>query len=111
MGYEVRGVFLDISKAFEKVWHEGLIFKLKLNDVSRKNAKHFIRLPKGSFLHKQMSKQAFHKQGSILGPSLFLIYINESSDPTSNPKFFANGTSIFAAVEDITFTVNEMNED
>ena len=27
--YEIRSVFLDISKAFEKVWHEGLVFKLK----------------------------------------------------------------------------------
>ena len=44
MGYEVRGVFLD--KVFEKVWHEGLIFKLKLNDISGKNAIHFIRLPR-----------------------------------------------------------------
>ena len=26
---DVRGVFLDISKAFNKAWHEGLIFKLK----------------------------------------------------------------------------------
>ena len=30
---EVRAVFLDISKAFDKVWHDGLIFKLKQNGV------------------------------------------------------------------------------
>ena len=27
--YDIRGTFLDISKAFDKVWHKGLIFKLK----------------------------------------------------------------------------------
>ena len=32
-GYEVRGVFLDISKAFDKVWHNGLIFKLQENGI------------------------------------------------------------------------------
>ena len=31
---EVRAVFLDISKAFDKVWHDGFIFKLKQNGVS-----------------------------------------------------------------------------
>ena len=31
---EVRAVFLDISKAFDKVWHEGLLFKLKQNEIS-----------------------------------------------------------------------------
>ena len=30
-GLEVRGVFLDISRAFDKVWYEGLIYKLKQN--------------------------------------------------------------------------------
>ena len=33
-GYEVRGVFLDILKVFDKVWHNGLIYKLKQNGVS-----------------------------------------------------------------------------
>ena len=30
---EVRSVFLDISKAFDKVWDEGVIFKLQQNDI------------------------------------------------------------------------------
>ena len=33
-GFEVRSVFLDISKAFDKVWHEEIIFKLKQNGFS-----------------------------------------------------------------------------
>ena len=31
---EVRSVFLDISKTFDKVWHDGIIFKLAQNDIS-----------------------------------------------------------------------------
>ena len=32
--FKVRGVFLDILKTFDKVWHEGFIFKLKENSIS-----------------------------------------------------------------------------
>ena len=33
---DIRGVFLDISIAFDKVWHEGIIFKSKIYDVEGK---------------------------------------------------------------------------
>ena len=33
-GFNARSVFLDISKTFNKVWHEGIIFKLRQNDIS-----------------------------------------------------------------------------
>ena len=35
-GFDVKGVFLDISKALNKVWHEGLICQLKQNGISGK---------------------------------------------------------------------------
>ena len=35
-GFEIKGVFLDISKAFDKVWHEIMIYKLKQNGISGK---------------------------------------------------------------------------
>ena len=33
-GLVVRGIFLDLSKAFHKIWHDGLIFKLRQNGIS-----------------------------------------------------------------------------
>ena len=33
IGFEVRRLFFDISKAFDKVWHVGLIYKLRQNGI------------------------------------------------------------------------------
>ena len=45
--YEVIGVFLDISKVFNKVWHNGLILKIKKKGTSGnllKVSKHFLTI-------------------------------------------------------------------
>ena len=111
-GLEVRSVFLDIFKTFDKVWHEGLIFKLKQNGFSGERL-HIL----SDFLSNKKQRVVLNcpnlpwanvhaavPQRSILGPLLLLIYINDSSDNlTSNAKLFADNTSLFPVVHDDTF--------
>ena len=51
--YEVRSVFLDMSKSFDKVWHNGLIIKLQENAISGNLLnvlKHFLTNRKQRFV-------------------------------------------------------------
>ena len=51
-------------------------------------------------------------QRSVLGPSLFLIYINDLSDNlTSNAKLFAVDASLFSVVHDVNTSAKELNDD
>ena len=119
-GLEVRSVFLDISKAFDKVWHKGLLFKLSQNGISgnlldllssflsdRKQ-----RLLVNGQISEWQNVTAGVLEGSILGPLLFLVDINDlSGDLSSKAKLFADDISLFSVTHDITTSENELNYD
>ena len=85
---EVSSVLLDISKAFEKVWHEGLLYKLKSMGISGD-------VP----------------QGSILVPLLFLLYINDlPKGLKSNAILFADDTCLLTIVKDKNESANILND-
>ena len=112
--------FLDISKAFDKVWHYGIIFKLTQNGISGnllKLLRDFLseRIQR-VVLNGQASKwtivTAGVPQGSILGPLLFLIYINDLSEGLStNSKLFADDISLFYVIHDNQTSSNVVNMD
>ena len=115
---EVRAVFLDISKAFGKVWHKGLIFKLKQNSISDKILNiitDFLSFRKQQVVlngqaSPSVSIEAGVPQGSILRPLLFLIYINNLSDDLStNAKLFADDKSLFSIVQNFNTPASNLN--
>ena len=117
---DVRTVFLDISKAFDKVGHQGLLYKLNQNGISGnllETLTDFLKDRKqrvvwnGQNLSRK-NIEAGVPQGSILGPLLFLIYINDLPDNLStNVKLFADDTSLFSVVHDIATSSCDLNYD
>ena len=85
---EVWGVFLDISKTFDKVWLEGLLLKLSLSCIAGNNVKLlrnflFCRKQRVALNGQNSSLKSINAgvpQGSILEPLMFYIYISDLSN-------------------------------
>ena len=119
-GKEVRVVFCDISKAFDRVWHRGLLHKLKGIGCSE----HLLQWFK-SYLSDRRQRVVLNgetsdwasisagvPQGSILGPVLFLIYINDIvKEINSSIRLFADDTSLYVIVDNPQSAAYTLNND
>ena len=100
-----RAVALDISKAFDRVWHGGLLGKLKSYGISGQifglissflsNTRLWVVLDGKS--SQEYPVNAGVPQGSILGPTLFLLCINDLPDDViCNIAIYADDTTRYS---------------
>ena len=113
-------VFCDISKAFDRVWHEGLIFKLKQYGISNNLLaflKNYLSDRKQSVILNDITSTSFPltagvPQGSVLGPLLFLIYVNDIAEHlVSLTRLFADDSSLFVSAASILDIEGILNHD
>ena len=111
-------LYLDLSKAFDSLLHTILISKLKhygICDVALKlmksyleNRKQYVQFDTCTSDTKSIRNGV--PQGSILGPLLFFIYINDfpNSSKLFNFLMYADDTTLFCCLEDITSDNKEL---
>ena len=107
---DVIGILPDLSKAFDRVWHEGLIYRMKCIGITGMPLKLLPNFLQNRYqwvlLNGKCSSWvpvfAGVPQGSVLDPLFFLIYINDltKKDILSTNKLFADDTFIFSVVND-----------
>ena len=119
-GKEVRAVFCDISKAFDRVWHRGLIFKLYQSGFSGKLlswlqdylSNRSQRVVINSKSSTWVKINAGVPQCSVLGPLLFLIFINDIVlDIKCNIRLFADDTTLYIVVDNPLTASDTLNND
>ena len=107
----VCGIFLDLTKAFDTVNHQILLDKLhhygvrgQTNDLFKSylsNRKQYVKIGKSESSYQSINCGV--PQGSVLGPLLFLIYVNDiaNQSPLGNIRLFADDTNAFVEHENL----------
>ena len=117
---KVAVIFLDISEAFDKVWHEVIFFNLKQNGISGNLLELWAIFLKDRKQRVVLNGKVFNwayitagvSQGSILGPLMLFFYINDlATGLSSNAKIFADDTSLFSVTHNINTFTNKLNYD
>ena len=107
-----------VSKAFDRVWHKGLLHKLKHNGIDDtllqwlasylSNRKPRVVIP--CACPECVAITAGVPQGSILGPLLFLIYSNDIIDAIhSHIRLFADDASLYLIVDEPCVAATQLN--
>ncbi len=119
-GKDTIAVFLDISKAFDRVWHKGLMVKLRNNGIKGNLLKWFQ-----SYLTGRTQQVVINgctsdplpvtsgvPQGSVLGPILFLLFIDDLTDDLiCNNNLFADDASLAERVNNLEESATRVNND